>query len=113
RRAPARAADRRPVVEVLSGSPESDARAERRASAEHPAAGVPYEAVAVDLRLDRGVPVRSRLRQIPPPSLPPPTRRRRPRPLSSPESVGPASTRQTVTRGSSVRRAAITDPAVP
>src|SRR5690606_18651000 len=55
--APALAAHRRPLVEVLARRPERDARVVRRAAAEDLAAGVAQEAVAALLRLDRVVPV--------------------------------------------------------
>ena len=66
RRAPALAAHRRPLVEVLLGRPERDAGVVRRAAAEHLRAGVAQEAVALLLRLDRIVPVVAGVEQVHP-----------------------------------------------
>ena len=65
-RAPALAAHRRPLVEVLLGRPEGDARVVRRAPAEHLGAGVAQERVALLLRLDQVVPVIARVEQVHP-----------------------------------------------
>ena len=65
-RAPALAAHRRPLVEVLLRRPERDAGVVRRAPAEHLRARVAHEAVASGLRLDRVIPVVARVEQVHP-----------------------------------------------
>ena len=64
--APARAAQRRPLVEVLPGGPERDAGVVRRASAQHLRPGVAQEGVPALLRLNRVVPVVSGAEQLHP-----------------------------------------------
>ena len=65
-RAPALAAHRRPLVEVLARRPEGDARVVRRAPAEHLGASVAQEAVALLLGLDQVVPVVAGVQQVHP-----------------------------------------------